>query len=246
MLRRKICVFNKLGIVASLDTSSRLGTHVVEKRIVEGVRPSLQLGMLCIATIDNVDILQSHAVVSNLDATRSWHGTSVQCIQPLPLFAQLSPRELVNCTSIPDQPQSPIPIQRAKRRRRTLKEVCSPHTHMVVPRHKNTEDTYQALTSELRMENLSCPSLSLNHFLLTGSESTHSNQLQEDIHKSMLLKYFRQKWMFVVGDAKVYNLLQSIRFEYGNHLDWLIPLPGDWHLLYNYQKVLVKGYGVLG
>ena len=57
----------ELGIVASLDTSSRLGTHVVEKRIVEGIRPSLQFGMLCIATIDNVDILQSHAVVSSLE-----------------------------------------------------------------------------------------------------------------------------------------------------------------------------------
>ena len=64
---------------------------------------------------------------------------------------------------------------------------------MVVPRHKDTEGTYQALTSELRMEKLSCPSLSLNHFLLTASESAHSNQLKEDIHKSMLLKYFRQQ-----------------------------------------------------
>ena len=71
-----IRVFNKLGIVASLDTSSRLGTHVVEKRIVEGIRPSLQFG---IATIDNVDILQSHAVVSSLDATRNFspvHSTT--------------------------------------------------------------------------------------------------------------------------------------------------------------------------
>ena len=35
-----------------------------------------------------------------------------------------------------------------------------------------------------------------------------------------------QKRMFVVGDAKVYDVLQSLRLEYGNHLNWLIPCQG--------------------
>ena len=138
-------------------------------------------------------------------------------------------------------------------------------------------------------------------------EITKHTQLREDIHKSMLLKYFRQsdddqifhlptipilangvhkqvseeeagnvvyvdvlsenadskatltrvvgklhnifvtdliqKRMFVVGDAKVYDVFQSLRLEYGNHLNWLIPLPGDFHILYNYQKVVMKAYG---
>ena len=52
-----------------------------------------------------------------------------------------------------------------------------------------------------------------------------------------------QKRMFVVGDAKVYDVLQSLWLEYGNHLNWLIPLPGDFHILYNYQKVVMKAYG---
>ena len=43
----------------------------------------------------------------------------------------------------------------------------------------------------------------------------------------------------MVGDAKVYDVLQSLRLEYGNHLNWLIPLPGDFHILYNYQKVVI-------
>ena len=47
--------------------------------------------------------------------------------------------------------------------------------------------------------------------------------------------------MFVVSDTKVYDLQQSIRFEYGNHLTRPIPLPGDWHVLYNYRKVLSYG-----
>ena len=47
----------------------------------------------------------------------------------------------------------------------------------------------------------------------------------------------------MVGDAKVYHVFQSLRLEYGNHLNWLIPLPGDFHILYNYQKVVMKVYG---
>ena len=53
----------------------------------------------------------------------------------------------------------------------------------------------------------------------------------------------KQKRMFVVGDDKVYDVLQSLRLEYGNHLNWLIPIPGDFHILYNYQKVVIKAYG---
>ena len=51
------------------------------------------------------------------------------------------------------------------------------------------------------------------------------------------------KWLVVVGDAKI---LQAIRHEYGSHMKWLIPFPGDWHILFNYQKVLMKVYADAG
>ncbi len=49
------------------------------------------------------------------------------------------------------------------------------------------------------------------------------------LHKIFVVD-LKQKWMFVVGDAKVYDVLQSLWLEYGNHLNWLIPLPGDFHI----------------
>ena len=52
----------------------------------------------------------------------------------------------------------------------------------------------------------------------------------------------RHKYVVVVGDAKTYLLLQAICFEYKSQLKWLIPFPGDWHILFNYQKVLMKPY----
>lgn len=47
-------------------------------------------GMLTVVSTDNIDILQSHAAVST---SCSWHGTSVQCMQPLPLTGQLCAEE---------------------------------------------------------------------------------------------------------------------------------------------------------
>ena len=42
------------------------------------------------------------------------------------------------------------------------------------------------------------------------------------------------KHLLVAGDAKVYDVLQSLKFEYGVEYSWLIPMLGDWHLLKNY------------
>ena len=56
----------------------------------------------------------------------------------------------------------------------------------------------------------------------------------------------RQKWLLVVGDAKTYDLIKSISSEYGNHMKWLLPWPGDWHILLNYQKALMKAYAGAG
>ena len=46
----------------------------------------------------------------------------------------------------------------------------------------------------------------------------------------------------VVGDGKTYGHLHTLKIEYGSDLNWLIPLPGDWHVLKNYQEILMKVY----
>ena len=46
--------------------------------------------------------------------------------------------------------------------------------------------------------------------------------------------------MVVEGDAKVYEILRTLKLEYGDELKWVIPYPGDWHVLKkeNYQRLL--------
>jgi len=78
-------ILNRLGATASVDTVNRLATHVVHTRLSEGITSELQPLKLSIVSVDNIDIMQFHGFVSSQDATRSWLGTSVQCVQPLPL-----------------------------------------------------------------------------------------------------------------------------------------------------------------
>ena len=39
-----------------------------------------------------------------------------------------------------------------------------------------------------------------------------------------------------------YRVLYTLKLEYGDEIQWLIPFHGDWHLLMNYQSALMKSY----
>ena len=46
--------------------------------------------------------------------------------------------------------------------------------------------------------------------------------------------------LIVVGDAKTFEYIMKLKDQYGKELEWLIPYPGDWHVLKNFQEVLIK------
>ena len=56
--------------------------RVSTKRKSEGLLKDLDSSTFTIATTDNIDFLQSHASVYAGSQYRSWHGTSVQVVQP--------------------------------------------------------------------------------------------------------------------------------------------------------------------
>ena len=39
------------------------------------------------------------------------------------------------------------------------------------------------------------------------------------------------QYLLVEGDAKLFDVLQSLKHEYGDELSWMLPYPGDWHTL---------------
>ena len=73
-------IMNRVGAVASIDTANRLATSVVSTRISQGIQRKLKPNTLSVVSIDNIDVLQVHAIVSSTDAPRSWHGVSTQCV----------------------------------------------------------------------------------------------------------------------------------------------------------------------
>ena len=310
-------ILNRLGAAASIETVNRLATHVVQTRLSQGIKPDLEPNKLAVVSIDNIDILQPYAFVSCQDATRSWHGTSVQCVQPLPVSGHLTQEDLLASPKThkkrpPTSPAgTPIPTEKHKRRRRTLTELASPHTTMVA--HTQGEQTSRSDPFD-NVEladycTTSTVTLHLEEFKLNAIEQSTLENLQTDLFQCIVLRGFgstdrsahpfpalpslvncirkqsadrevsnvtyveiiseradskptligvigrlqqifihdlNQKYVIVVGDAKTYNLLQDICYEYKSQLKWLIPYPGDWHVLFNYQKALMKPYADAG
>ena len=94
-------LFNRIGAVSSLDTHDRVATCAVEDRIARGISCELEPRTLTVVSMDNIDILQRHAMVSSAESKRSWHGTSVQAFQPMPTCIVLSEQELRHCSHVP-------------------------------------------------------------------------------------------------------------------------------------------------
>jgi hypothetical protein len=99
----------------------------------------------------------------------------------------------------------------------------------------------------------------VSHFNYNNLDTEQSNVVYVDIYslhadsKETIIKVLDQLYTkFVVGqrlqyvvvaaDAKIFDILQHLRKEYGYALSWLLPFLGDWHTLFNYQKVFTKIY----
>lgn len=79
-----ITILNRVGAVASVDTLKRVILAVSQERKKQGIRSLLVQGSFTVASVDNIDFLQSHAAVYSGSQHRSWHATSIQLVQPQP------------------------------------------------------------------------------------------------------------------------------------------------------------------
>ena len=80
-----IHALNKLGICSSLDTLQR---HIQSIRLIQqrGIRAVafFNSSTFTVVSADNIDFLHSFARVFKGGSNSSWHGTTVQLVQPLP------------------------------------------------------------------------------------------------------------------------------------------------------------------
>lgn len=77
-------ILNRIGVAASVEAHKKLMDSVVEKREKNGMENELVKNALNIVSIDNIDLRQPGAQVYHSVQHRSWHGTTVQCVQPRP------------------------------------------------------------------------------------------------------------------------------------------------------------------
>ena len=295
------------------------------QRINKGIHNELVPNTLTIVSIDNIDILQHHTMVSSAQTKRSWHGTSVQCVQPMPTSVVRS--ELESCNASPSEQDmhvvqetttvlpskhgsssptmSPAPKQVEKRRRTLREQTTSHNVTQLAGGNEASLDMFTNMHEYLDYQRPRIAQFTVRSFQVFPEEDEHLDHLRKFIFKYMVIKEEKTDelelhglssflsaayndcveqsnvvyvdivslpadskdtvhvlnrlklhrifiveegihWLVVVGDAKTYDILQNLRREYGGQLQWMLPLPGDWHILYNYQKVLLKVYGDAG
>ena len=74
--------------------------------------------------------------------------------------------------------------------------------------------------------------------------STMTNVLS-DLHSTFEVSK-KVNHLVVVGDLKTFEYLTKLKAKYKQNLDWMIPWPGDWHILKNFQEVLMKAFSEAG
>ena len=130
----RVHILNRVGAVACVKTLQKLIKDVVKTREEEGIDKELTPGAFRVLSIDNIDILQSHAHVYVCQSESIWHGTSIQCVEPMPHTAQAmslpTPTVPKILLAIQDNsitpPQSPIGRITCQTKRHTLSLAGTP------------------------------------------------------------------------------------------------------------------------
>ena len=81
-----IKILNRLGVCASADTLSRFVQYKASTFSKNKLK-SLSPDSFTVVSADNIDFMHSFARVLCGSQTSSWHGTTVQAIQPLPYLS---------------------------------------------------------------------------------------------------------------------------------------------------------------
>ena len=76
-------LLNSVGAIASVDTHQRHVQFYIERKREQGILSELNMENFTVVSVDNRDFLQRHAYVYCGDQNRSWHGTTVQAVQPM-------------------------------------------------------------------------------------------------------------------------------------------------------------------
>ena len=46
------------------------------------------------------------------------------------------------------------------------------------------------------------------------------------------------KYVIIGGDQQTYSIMENLKIKYGDHYEWLYPVPGDWHVMKTAAEVI--------
>ena len=83
--RQSIQILNRLGCCCSANTHDRFFTQHTMAEFQMSIWDYMSTNTFTVASIDNFDMLQSYSAVYCGDQQQSYHGTTLQLVQPNPI-----------------------------------------------------------------------------------------------------------------------------------------------------------------
>ena len=94
--RQLMRILNRLGCVSSPDTHDRFITERAEKKRQQSIWEEIPAKIFTVASVDNFDMLQSHSAIYTGNQQQSFHGSTVQLVQPDPNRAFCNNSEIIS------------------------------------------------------------------------------------------------------------------------------------------------------
>ncbi|CAG2237374.1 unnamed protein product [Mytilus edulis] len=240
-----VTMFNTFGIVCSKKKSKEYITSIVNKKLSSKFIDDLNLNAFTIVSVDNIDFGQPNACV-RLDGSRGIHATSYQAVQPKP-NAIKSKNVDVKSGSIATNRLELLNFSLSQTERNAMSQTEKSMFQYIIQKLASDDGDIKIPNLKSNMEAFGDSTTEKANVVYLGVIDAPCDNIEtirhtlEKIHET-LGSNLNCSHVITVGDANTYDLFCKLKIEYADELSWVLPFPGDWHILKNTQPVLLKAY----